>query len=97
MNILKRAIRLMKINDNTFFDYIDGIMSKDEIIEFEQYLQDNPNAKKSLMKLRKWISAQNIVVNDDIIQDIPQELLKSKWTWKKIVIMKNKKTKDLLR
>ena len=43
----------MKINDNTFFDYIDGIMSKDEIIEFEQYLQDNPNAKKKLDEIKK--------------------------------------------
>ena len=69
----------MKINDNTFFDYIDGIMSKDEIIEFEQYLQDNPNAKKKLDEIKKSeLALKNIVVNDDIIQDIPQELLQKK-------------------
>ena len=86
----------MNINDNTFFDYIDGILSAEEIREFEKYLQDNPNAKKKLDEIKKSeLALKNIVVDDNIIQDIPQELLqKANELGKKIDnYEKNKKTK----
>ena len=57
----------MNINDNTFFDYIDGILSAEEIREFEKYLQDNPNAKKKLDNSRLKLGKVTYQQNEDLV------------------------------
>lgn len=66
----------MEINDNTFFDYLDGLLSPDEIRDFEDYLNSNPEAQKKLNNMKESeIQLKNSIIDDDIVQDIPQELL----------------------
>ena len=66
----------MEINDNTFFDYLDGLLLPDEIREFEDYLNSNPEAQKKLNDMKESeIQLKNSIIDDDIVQDIPQELL----------------------
>ena len=73
----------MEINDNTFFDYLDGLLSPDEIREFEDYLNSNPEAQKKLNDMKESeIQLKNSIIDDDIVKDI----LKS--YYQKLMILK---------
>ena len=39
------------INDTSFFDYLDGLLSSEDKKEFENYIANNPEAKSKLDKL----------------------------------------------
>ena len=39
------------INDTTFFDYLDGLLSPEDKQQFENYIANNPEAKSKLDKL----------------------------------------------
>ena len=42
----------MKITEETYFDYIDNLLSSEEKAEFETYLQNNPEAQNKVNQLK---------------------------------------------
>ena len=56
---------MKNINDTTFFDYLDGLLSPEDKQQFENYIANNPEAKSKLDKLMQEESAYLTKVESD--------------------------------
>ena len=56
---------MKNINDTTFFDYLDGLLSPEDKQQFENYIANNPEAKSKLDKLMQEESAYITKVESD--------------------------------
>lgn len=65
----------MKYSDNSFFDYLDGVMPINKKREFEQYLKENNNAKLKLNSLKEnELYLKNLIYKKEINSEMSGEL-----------------------
>jgi|TARA_B100001971_G_C18135356_1_gene507263 hypothetical protein len=55
---------MIKVTDKTYFDYLDDLLSPEDVLSFEEYIANNPDAKSRLNKLVQEEEEFNKKIND---------------------------------
>ena len=66
----------MKITEDTYFIYLDGLLSPKESQSFEDYLSTNPESKEKIKQLQQSNNQLKNLLNDPMISKVPEQLSK---------------------
>ena len=66
----------MKITEDTYFNYLDGLLSAEETQSFEDYLSRNPENKEKMEQLQQSDNQLKNLLNDPMISKVPEQLSK---------------------
>jgi len=66
----------MKITEDTYFNYLDGLLSAEETQSFEDYLSKNPESKEKIKQLQQSGNQLMNLLNDPIISKLPEQVSK---------------------
>jgi len=66
----------MKITEDTYFNYLDGLLSSEETQSFENYLSKNPESKAKMKQLQQSDNQLMSLLNDPMISKVPENFSK---------------------
>ena len=74
--------------ENLISDYLDGSMSFNKQKEFEQYMEQDPNAEDLVKNIRNTIANMNELKQIQVSDDFNDKLLKSNLPISKLLVAK---------
>ena len=66
----------MKITEDTYLNYLDGLLSTEETQSFEEHLIQNPESKEKMEQLQQSNNQLKNLLNDPMISKVPEQLSK---------------------